>query len=117
MQPTRRELLILAVMVLAFYGFQAWWSARQDAALGPQVSALARDGDIRMLASETCSICGAARAWFTEHRIPFSECTIERDAACRAAFRASTSPGTPVLLVRGRTLIGFSPARVRDALT
>jgi hypothetical protein len=52
----------------------------------------------------------------TAHQVPFTECSIERDRACQADFQATLSPGTPVLLVRGRTLVGFSADRVLDAL-
>jgi len=115
-KPSRRSLIGLVALVLAVSGASQWWAARQEAELGVQVAALARAGDIRMLASETCSICDAARSWFTANHIPFSECTIERDAACRAAFEASESPGTPVLLLRGHVEVGFNPTRLLDRL-
>jgi len=116
MKPTARSLLGLAALVLTISAASQWWSARQRAQIGAQVAALAQAGDIRMLASETCSICASARVWFTQNRIPFSECLIERDAACRADFLASASPGTPVLQVRGRNFVGFSPGTVLEAL-
>ena len=116
MKASPRSLLGLAALVLAFSAASQWWAARHEAALGAQVAALARPGDIRMLASETCSICAAARAWFNANRIPFSECLIERDADCLAAYQASGAPGTPVLLLRGQVEVGFNPARLRDRL-
>jgi glutaredoxin len=106
----------LVVLVLAVSAASQWWAGRHERHLGEQVALLAQPGDIRMLASETCSICMAARSWFTMHKVPFSECTIERDAACRADFEASGSPGTPVLVVRGRRLVGFSPDRLHETL-
>jgi arsenate reductase-like glutaredoxin family protein len=69
-----------------------------------------------MISSYTCVYCAQARAWFAEHSVPFSECSIERDTACAARFAALLSPGTPVLLVRGRPQVGFSPQRVAEAL-
>jgi hypothetical protein len=115
-QPSRRSLIALAVLVLAASGGSSWWAARTKQTLGSEVAAKARPGDIRMLSSTTCSICTTARLWFTEHRIPFSECFIERDAACAGEFAATRSPGTPVLLVRGVPQVGFSPQRLRDSL-
>jgi len=102
--------------VLALSAASAWWAARHEAALGAQVAALARPGDIRMLGSETCSICAAANRWFTVHGVPFTECLIERDAACRAAYEATGAPGTPVMLLRGQVDLGFNPTRLRDRL-
>ncbi len=116
MRPTARSLLGLAALVVTIGVAGQWWAARDRAQLGTQAAALAQPGDIRMLASETCSICAAARVWFTENRIPFSECVIERDATCRADFQASGAPGTPVLQVRGRNFVGFSPGTVLQAL-
>jgi glutaredoxin len=69
-----------------------------------------------MLSSDDCSICVVARRWFNTHGVVFSECSIERDAACRADFEARGAPGTPVLLVRGVPQLGFSPERLRAAL-
>jgi glutaredoxin len=69
-----------------------------------------------MISSDTCAYCVQARAWFNAHDVPFSECSIERDAACAARFAALLAPGTPVILVRERPQVGFSPPRVAEAL-
>lgn len=112
----RRSLLGLGVAVLAgaaaLQGIGGWSRAR----LGARVAAAARPGDIRMIGSVDCVYCAAARTWFERHRVPFDECLIERDPACAAAYRALLAPGTPVLVVRGRRLLGFDPAAVADAL-
>ncbi|HSM22319.1 MAG TPA: glutaredoxin domain-containing protein [Rubrivivax sp.] len=116
MKTSKRSLIGLVALVLAVSAASQWWSGRHEQRLGEQVAALAQPGDIRMLSSETCAFCTVARGWFTEHRVPFSECMIERDAQCRADFDATRSPGTPVILVRGVPQVGFSPERVRVAL-
>ena len=111
-----RSLLGLAALVVigaaAMQGFTLWSRER----LGAQVAANARPGDIHMIASVTCVYCAAARAWFNENRVPFTECEIERDAACAEAYNALMAPGTPVMLVRGKRLLGFSAQAVADAL-
>ena len=106
--------LVATVIVIgaAMQGFTAWSRAR----LGAQVAALARPGDIHMLASVTCIYCAEARAWFTQNHVPFTECEIERDALCAQKYNALMAPGTPVMLVRGRRLLGFSAQAVADAL-
>lgn len=116
MRSTRRSLLgLIAVVVIgagAMQGF-TWWSRER---LGAQVAANAKPGDIHMIASVTCVYCAAARAWFNENRVSFTECEIERDADCAAKYNALMAPGTPVMLVRGKRLLGFSAQAVADAL-
>ena len=108
--------LALLLLVLSASLASQRWVGRQERGNGVELAALAQPGEIRMLSSETCAICTVARAWFTEHRVPFSECLIERDAQCKADFDASRAPGTPLLVVRGLPQVGFDPGRVRLAL-
>jgi hypothetical protein len=115
-RPQARSLLGLAVLVLAALAAQSWWARHLRASVGAEVAALARPGDIHMLSSDSCGVCDQARRWFITHHVPYTECSIERDSACRAAFDARLAPGTPVLLVRERALLGFSPERLRAAL-
>jgi len=113
---SRKSFAGLVLLVLAVSAASQWWVGHHDRRLGAQVAALAQPGDIQMLGSETCAFCGAARVWFHEHRVPYSECVIEHDTACRAAFDAAGAPGTPVLVVRGRPQLGFSPEQLHAAL-
>jgi hypothetical protein len=116
-KPQARSLIGLALLVLAALSAQSWWTGHLRAEVGAEVAALARPGDIHMLSSDSCGICDQARRWFVANHVPFTECSIERDGACRAAFDARLAPGTPVLLVRERVLLGFSPEQLRAALT
>ena len=110
------SLLWLLVLVAAVSVASQWWAGRHDSRVGADVAALARPGDIRMLASETCPICHVARGWFRDNGVAYSECLIERDTACRAEFDATRSPGTPVIVVRGTPQVGFDPDRLQRAL-
>jgi glutaredoxin len=114
--PSRRSLLVLAALVLGASGLSSWWAQRAQASVGEQVAALARPGDIRMLSATTCASCTVARRWFQQHDVPFTECKIDRDAACLAEFQARLAPGTPVIIVRDRPQLGFSPERLLAAL-
>ncbi len=114
--PSARSLLGLALLLLAVGTASAWWTQRQQGQLAREVAALARPGDIRMLASDHCGVCLSARRWFQAHGVAYSECSIERDAACRQAFEAARAPGTPVMLVRGVPQLGFNPQALRAAL-
>jgi glutaredoxin len=112
----KRSLIGLVVLVLAVTAATEGWRAWSDARVGSEAAALAKPGDIVMISSDTCIYCARAREWFNAHDVPFSECSIERDAACAARFEALLAPGTPVILVRERPQVGFSPQRVAEAL-
>lgn len=113
---SRRSLLALGALLFAVSTVQTWWADRHDDRLGSSVAALAAPGDIRMLSSETCAICQLARQWLLEHRVPFSECLIERDPVCRADLEATGAPGTPVFVVHGRPQVGFNAEALKQAL-
>jgi glutaredoxin len=113
---TRRSLAGLVVLVLAVGLATQWWQGAAARSEGERLAALARPGDIRMLSSETCVYCTAARRWMSEQRVAFDECFIERDADCRALYEATTARGTPTLLVRGQVQLGFDARRVIAAL-
>lgn len=113
MNASRASLLGLVLLVLGISGASQWWGHHQEARLGEALARLAAPGDLRMLSSDSCGICAVARQWFTAHGVAYSECSIERDADCRAAFEQLRAPGTPVFLVRGQVELGFNPARLR----
>lgn len=111
-----RSPLGLVLLLAVVWGSGSLWQSWQSERLGTELAGLARAGDIRMISSETCSYCRQARAWFTAHQVPFTECFVERDAACAEAYRAYQAPGTPILVVRGRPILGFSPSALKAAL-
>lgn len=104
------------MLVLAVGAGQQWWARHQHQGIGQQIAARAGPADIHMLSSDSCALCVAARSWLKQQQVPFTECSIERDAACQQLFEASRSPGTPVLVVRGQPQVGFSPQRVLQRL-
>jgi glutaredoxin len=116
-QRLRQNSMVTVLLV----GMLAWGLGRvvQTQVRDGQADALravARPGDIRMLSSVSCIFCLKARQYLTEHRIPFEECLIERDAACLADYKRLGASGTPTLLVRGQRQLGFDPQRVTSAL-
>ncbi|MBI3157865.1 MAG: hypothetical protein HYZ20_21015 [Burkholderiales bacterium] len=113
---SRTTLVGVALLVVGVSLATGWWQRQRQATLGEAVAALARPGDIRMISSDTCGYCMLARQWFQRHGVAFSECSIERDPACRQAFDALGAPGTPVIVVRGRPTLGFDAERLRRRL-
>lgn len=116
MRASRASLLGLIALVLAAGGASQWWGGAGERRTGQRLAALAQPGDIRMLSSETCVNCEAARRWLESHAVRFDECFIERDAQCKVLYDATLARGTPTLLVRGRAQLGFDAQRVIDAL-
>lgn len=115
-RPRARSFIGLVALILVVGAATEGWRVWSERSVGREVAALARPGDIFMISSDTCVYCAQARAWFNAHDVPFGECSIERDAACAARFAALLAPGTPVILVRERPQVGFSPPRVAEAL-
>jgi glutaredoxin len=111
-----RALAALLLLVLGASAAQQWWLGSSERRAGERLAALARPGDIRMLSSEVCAFCDAARRTLKAHRVPFDECLIERDAQCKLLYEATMARGTPTLLVRGQIQVGFDLRRVAAAL-
>lgn len=102
----------LLVVIAVAWGASSLWRGHLAAADGEVLAGLAKPGDIRMLSSETCGWCTAARRWMRSEGVVFSECFIERDAQCAADYQSRGARGTPTLVVRGQTVVGFDRARV-----
>jgi glutaredoxin len=108
-------LSLLAVVAVAWMASAAWRGQVSDQD-GERLAQHVRPGDIRMISSETCPYCLAARRWMTRQGIPFQECFIERDAQCLADYQAQGGAGTPTLVVRGQRVIGFDRTRLLEIL-
>jgi glutaredoxin len=106
--PPRSLLVVIALAVAA----SSAWRSHVAAEDGEFLAARVKPGDIRMLSSETCGWCTAARRWMRSEGIAFDECFIERDAQCAADYRAQGGLGTPTLIVRGQRVVGFDRARL-----
>jgi glutaredoxin len=111
----RRFAPLLLLVVAGWVGVQLLQEF-SSARVAREMATQAKAGDIMMISSENCPYCKQARAWFTQNKVVFGECFIERDAACAEAYRVLQAPGTPTLLVRGQRQVGFSPERVMLAL-
>lgn len=111
-----RHVAVLLGLVLAASAAQQWWQGASERRGLERLAALAQPGDIRMLSSETCPYCDAARRTMSAHGVRFDECFIERDSDCRALYEATQARGTPTLIVRGRPQLGFYVPRLVEAL-
>jgi glutaredoxin len=109
---------VLGLAVLLALGYAGWslWRSKATADLGQRIATIAQPGDIQMISSVTCSYCTVARRWFTVNKVAFSECFIETDKTCAAAYEATLARGTPTLIVRGQMQLGFDAATVLRTL-
>lgn len=113
----RRSVLVLIGLILAVSAGTQWWQWRQEQALGQRLASLVKPGDIVLISSDTCTYCVQARNYLKAFDVPFTECSIERDAQCAERYRELKSPGTPVVLVKGQAQVGFMPNWVVKQLT
>jgi glutaredoxin len=110
--PPLSLLLVVALTWLASAAWRGHVADRDGELLAQRV----KPGDIRMISSETCPYCLAARRWMTQQGIPFQECFIEREEKCLADYQALGGLGTPTLVVRGQRVVGFDRARLLEIL-
>ncbi|RZJ07013.1 MAG: hypothetical protein EOP39_17535 [Rubrivivax sp.] len=113
MAASHRSLLV----VIALTAGASWaWRGHVAGKDGELLAERVQPGDIRMISSETCGWCTSARRWMKSEGVAFSECFIEKDAQCEEDFRARGGMGTPTLIVRGQTVVGFDRARIIDII-
>ena len=110
--PPRSLLVVIALSAVASWAWRSHVAAEDGELLAQRV----KPGDIRMISSETCPYCLAARRWMTQQGIPFKECFIEREEKCLADYQALGGLGTPTLVVRGQRVVGFDRARLLEIL-
>jgi len=109
----RSLLVVIALAAAASWAWRSHVSANDGELLAQRV----QPGDIRMLSSETCGWCTAARRWMRSEGVAFEECFIERDAQCAADYQARGDQGTPTLIVRGHTVVGFDRERLIELVS
>ena len=110
--PPLSLLVVVSLTALASWAWRGHVAAEDGELLVQRV----KPGDIRMISSETCPYCLAARRWMKQQGIPFKECFIERDAICMGDYQALGAVGTPTLVVRGQRVIGFDRTRLLEIL-
>lgn len=104
----KRQWWVLAGIVLVVAGgsqLATWW---HNARTGAEVRQHVQPGDIVMYSTDTCPYCAKAREWMASHEIPWRECDVERDKACKQTYEAQGAPGTPLMHVKGRWGLGFN---------
>ncbi len=67
--------------------------------------------------SPTCSFCNAAKRYFREKKIRFTDVDVTRDhRAAHDMVRRTGQTGVPVILINNRPIVGFNKPRINQML-
>lgn len=72
--------------------------------------------EVIMYTTSTCSYCAKARTWFSSHDIAWDERDIESSADARQEWTQLGGKGTPLILINGNPVHGFSEAKIEAEL-
>lgn len=65
----------------------------------------------------TCSFCNAAKRYFREKNIRFTEVDVSRDQkAAMDMYRRTGQIGVPVILINNRPIVGFDVKKINQML-
>lgn len=65
----------------------------------------------------TCSFCNAAKRYFREKNIRFTEVDVSRDQkAAMDMYRRTGQMGVPVILINNRPIVGFDVNKINQIL-
>jgi glutaredoxin 3 len=65
----------------------------------------------------TCSFCRAAKQYFNEKKIKFTEVDVSRDQhAAQDMMRRTGQMGVPVILINNRPIVGFDKTKINQLL-
>jgi mycoredoxin len=71
---------------------------------------------VMVFGTSTCPYCKAARTFFAEQNIAFTDFVIDQSTDARRRFATLHSEAVPVVIVGERKIIGWQPQAVQDAL-
>jgi glutaredoxin 3 len=70
-----------------------------------------------VFSTPTCSFCNAAKRYFREKNIRFTDVDVSRDErAARDMQRRTGQMGVPVILINNKPIVGFDKPRIMQML-
>ena len=73
--------------------------------------------DVSIYSTPSCMYCRAAKEFFKENNIAYTEFDVSTDAAKREEMiQKSGQMGVPVILIGGEMIIGFNRDKISQAL-
>ncbi len=65
----------------------------------------------------TCSFCRAAKQYFNEKKVRYTEVDVSRDQrAAQDMMRRTGQMGVPVILINNRPIVGFNKPQINQLL-
>lgn len=65
----------------------------------------------------TCSFCRAAKQYFIQKRVRYTEIDVSRDQrAAQDMLRRTGQMGVPVILINNRPIVGFDKPKINNLL-
>ena len=109
---------LVVIVVVAWQGKSMF--KRQPSQSSDQVSMQARSSqpqpEVILYSAAWCGYCTAAREFFRDNRIRFTELDVERSAEGIEAYRKLGGGGIPVILLDGQETRGFNEGSLRKTL-
>ena len=70
-----------------------------------------------VFSTPTCSFCNAAKRYFREKRIRFTDVDVSRDHKAAMDMKRKTGQtGVPVILINNRPIVGFDKSKINRML-
>jgi glutaredoxin 3 len=70
-----------------------------------------------VFSTPTCSFCNAAKRYFRERNVRFTDVDVSRDqSAARDMMRRTGQKGVPVIMINNRPIIGFDRPKINQML-
>ncbi len=114
---------LLAFALIVGVVWQTKYSAPRQAAAragtsaaGEQVTAMAGQPEITIYTTSWCGYCKAARAFFNENRIRYTEYDVETSAEAAQTLQKHTGGGVPLIFVGDETMRGYDEGELRRLL-
>ncbi len=72
---------------------------------------------VTIYSTPTCHFCHAAKAFFTEHSVPFTEVNVATDLEKRKEMVDMTGQmGVPVIRIEDDVIVGFDEGKLKELL-
>ncbi|MFZ0456239.1 MAG: glutaredoxin domain-containing protein [Ignavibacteriaceae bacterium] len=70
-----------------------------------------------VFSTPTCSFCNAAKRYFRERNVRFTDVDVSRDqSAARDMMRRTGQMGVPVIIINNRSIVGFDKPKINQML-
>jgi len=76
-----------------------------------------KEPKVIVFSTPTCSYCTAAKRYFREKNVRFTDVDVSRDQRAAADMQRKTGQtGVPVILINNRPIIGFDKSKINRML-